>query len=64
MKEYKQLHITMNTSNQKCYAPPCVVETVRVLLEQDLLQASSMGNVTATGHEVEEVNAFESSAWD
>ena len=65
MKDYKYNIFTMNTNKHKCYAPPCVAETVRVLLERDLLQgASSLGNVLATGHEVVETDAFEDSTWD
>lgn len=55
----------MTQRTKRNYASPCVVETVRVLLERDLLQGpSSMENVIATGHEVKETDAFENSPWD
>lgn len=50
---------------KKPFKTPLVLQSVEVLLERDFLEgASSLGNVRATGHEVEEVDAFENSAWD
>ena len=51
--------------NKKPFESPLVVQSVAVLLEEGLLQGpSSLGSLQATGHEVEEHDAFVNSAWD
>ncbi len=47
------------------YCPPRVLQTARVMLEVDLLQgASAIRSIQATGHETEDVQTFENTAWD
>lgn len=46
------------------YRRPLVFQTIEVLIEQDLLQGpSSMGDIKATGQEVEKHNEFKESDW-
>ena len=53
------------TKNKKPFASPRVIQAVTIRLETDLLQGpSSLGSLQATGHEVEEHEAFVNSAWD
>ena len=53
------------TKNKKPFASPRVIQAVMVQLETDLLQGpASLGSLQATGHEVEEHDAFVNSAWD
>ena len=53
------------TKYKKPFESPLGVQTVAVLLEEGLLQGpSSLGSLQATGHEVEEHDAFVNSAWD
>lgn len=46
------------------FQAPLVIQTVEVLLEQDLLQGpSSMGTLQATGQQVEENTGYTGSPW-